>query len=321
LGFGYFANMGRGHFINPHLGGDRRSLFDFIRWKMGHFRDVRLAPPPEGFVYPCGLRVYDRNLPSAIWVGHSSFLIDCKGLNILTDPVWSNHCAPLNLKTFRRHEPPPFPLSALPKIDVVLISHNHYDHLDEPTVRKLDRLQPDILWVLPKGLSRWFKVRGITRCLELNWWDRYDHDACKITAVPAQHFSGRTPWDRNRTLWNGYVVEVRAKKFYFVGDTGYNEHDFKAIGKRFAPIDLSLIPIGTYIPYEFMSTVHSSPEDAVNIHLDVQSQLSLGMHWNTFRLSEEPLDRPPYDLYLTMKKNNLPFDTFLPISTGIRVNW
>ena len=139
--------------------------------------------------------------------------------------------------------------------------------------------------------------------------------------MPTQHFSGRNLFDRNRSLWNGYVVVQGDKKFYFVGDTGYNPYDFKEIGRRFAPIDLSLIPIGTYVPIEFMSPVHSSPYDGVEIHCDVGSRLSLGMHWNTFCLSEEPFNRPPYDLYLAMKKKNLSCDTFLPVNIGVRVNW
>ena len=141
--------------------------------------------------------------------------------------------------------------------------------------------------------------------------------------MPAQHFSGRTFWDQNKTHWNGYVIEslISKKKFYFVGDTGYNEVDFKQIGKAFSPIDLSLIPIGTYIPRRFMAPIHCSPEDAVSIHQDVASRLSLGMHWKTFHLSDEPLERPPFDLFCAMKQKNLPFDTFLPIDVGTYVNW
>ena len=154
----------------------------------------------------------------------------------------------------------------------------------------------------------------------LQTWEGEGH---RITAVPSQHFSGRTLFDKNKTLWNGYVVEEIAtgKTFYFVGDTGYNPFHFKQIGKRFPKIDLSLIPIGTYVPKKFMSPVHCSPYEAVEIHLDVKSRFSLGMHWNTFRLSDEPLERPPYDLYLAMKEKKLPFDTFLPIEIGAPINW
>lgn len=308
-------------YCNPHLVGDRRRVRDFIRWKMGHYQDLKLAPPPEGFVYPAGVREYRGGEDSAVWIGHSTYLIDCGGVRFLTDPVWSDYCSPVKLGVFKRHSEPAFGLEMVPKVDVVLISHNHYDHLDEPTVRRLAQLQPHILWVVSKGLKKWFGVRGIENCIELNWWESWSGLGCQVTGVPTQHFSGRTLFDRNKTLWNGYVVEMREKKFYFVGDTGYNEFDFKAIGKAFAPIDLSLIPIGTYVPRKFMMTVHSSPDDAVQIHEDVGSKLSLGMHWNTFRLSEEPMNRPPYDLYLAMKKKNLPFDTFIPVNTGVRVNW
>jgi N-acyl-phosphatidylethanolamine-hydrolysing phospholipase D len=144
---------------------------------------------------------------------------------------------------------------------------------------------------------------------------------CKITAVPAQHFSGRTLWDKNKTHWNGYVVETPTKRIYFVGDTGYNSKEFKEIGNRFGQMDLSLIPIGSYIPREFMKTVHINPHEAVQIHKEVHSVFSLGMHWNTFCLSDEPYDRPPYDLYLAMEEKKLPFESFLPIDIGTYVNF
>jgi len=311
-----------GRYINPHLSDDKRSLWEFIRWKTGFYHaDGVPTKPPADFSYPFTLTPYDRSLPSAVWIGHSTFLVECEGLNILTDPVFDHYCSPVPFKGLRRRSELPFPINALPKVDIVLISHNHYDHLDEKAVLELFRLQPNILWILPKGLLRWFQRRGITRCMELGWWESLSLNTCKISAVPTQHFSGRSLWDKNKTHWNGYVMEIGAKKFYFVGDTGYNDQDFKKIGFRFGPIDLSLIPIGTYIPKQFMATVHSSPYDGVQIHQDVGSRFSLGMHWNTFCLSDEPFDRPPYDLYLAMKEKNLPFDTFVPIDIGTRINW
>ncbi len=311
-----------GRYLNPHLTDDKRSLWEFIRWKTGSYRaDGIPEAPPKDFTYPHTLLPFDRTLPSAVWIGHSTYLVECNGLTLLTDPVFDNYCSPIPFEGLRRRSELPFQVHTLPKIDIVLLSHNHYDHLDEKAVLALAARQPNILWILPKGLSSWFHRRGITRCMELGWWESMPLSACSITAVPTQHFSGRTLWDKNKTHWNGYVVEVGDKKLYFVGDTGYNDHDFKQIGFRFSPIDLSLIPIGTYIPKQFMSTVHSSPYDGVQIHQDVGSRFSLGMHWNTFCLSDEPFDRPPYDLYLAMKEKNLPFDTFVPISIGTWVNW
>jgi N-acyl-phosphatidylethanolamine-hydrolysing phospholipase D len=240
----------------------------------------------------------------------------------LTDPVWDSHCSPIRLKAFERISQPPIPLADLPPIDIVLISHNHYDHLDEKTVATLHHYHPQIEWIVPQGLSPWFHARGIHFVTEMAWWEKHHGPKDSlITAVPTQHFSGRTLWDKNKTHWNGYVLEANDKRVYFVGDTGYNEIDFKEIGKHWPYMDLSLIPIGTYVPSQFMKTVHISPYEAVQIHQDVNSRFSLGMHWKTFKLSDEPIDRPPFDLYLAMKEKGLPFDTFLPIDIGTQVNF
>ena len=311
-----------GRFCNPHIEKDCRSLWDFFLWKIGYYNDP-LAPtaPPVDFFYPAIPKTHDPTLPSVVWIGHSTYLIDTKKWFVLTDPVLAPYCSPVPIRGLRRKSPPALTLPDLPKIDAVFISHNHYDHLDAKAVIALHRLHPEILWIVPKGLKRWFTKRNIHRCVELQWGESIEEGGHRITAVPAQHFSGRTLWDKDRTLWNGYVLETDEKTLYFAGDTGYNPHDFKAIGNHFPKIDLSLIPIGSYAPRRFMAPVHCSPADGVQIHIDVKSALSLGMHWNTFRLSDEPFDLPPYDLYLAMKEKNLPFDTFLPQEMGVYVNW
>ena len=312
----------RGRFFNPHLKKDCRSLWDFFLWRVGYYKDATpLELAPAGFLYPSALRPVDLSKPNAVWIGHSTYLVDSKEWTILTDPVLGHYCSPVPVRGLRRRVPPALNLKELPPIDAVFISHNHYDHLEHRTVKALHRKYPNILWIIPKGLKKWFSKRGIERTVELQWGESHIVDGQKITAVPAQHFSGRSLLDKDRTLWNGYVLETAGKTLYFAGDTGYNPFDFKEIGKRFPQIDLSLIPIGSYAPRRFMSPVHCSPADGVQIHMDVKSNLSLGMHWNTFRLSSEPFDQPPYDLYLAMKENNLPFDTFLPQEMGIYVNW
>ncbi len=314
--------MGSKRFVNPHLGDERRTVWDAIRWKWGAYADrPPLEDPPENFSYPAKPLPYQGKEPSAVWLGHSTYLIDSKGSTFLTDPIWSVCCAPIPIRSLYRLSNPPILLEDLPRIDAVLISHNHYDHLDKKTVRKISRLQPHILWIIPKGLSGWFHRQGISSFIELGWWEKTGYQQHEITAVPAQHFSGRTLWDKDKTLWNGYVIKFGDKTFYFVGDTGYNQHQFKEIGQKFSKIDLSLIPIGSYAPRAFMAPVHCNPSDAVQIHQDVNSSLSLGMHWKTFRLSEEPMQRPPYDLYLAMKEKNLPLHTFLPGELGVYLNW
>lgn len=309
-------------FTNPHIQNIRRNFWDALLWKFGYYADlIPKTEVPEGFSFPAKPKAFDRKLPWAVWIGHSTFLLHLEGLHILTDPVWGEYCSPVPIRALKRLSRPPLALADLPPIDLVLLSHNHYDHLDANTVLTLHRLYPQIEWVVPEKLSPWFLKRGILKVTELPWWQSHSFKQGTITAVPTQHFSGRTLWDTNRTHWNGYVFETAEKRVYFTGDTGYNPHDFKAIGQKWPFMDLSLIPIGTYSPQKFMETVHIGPKEAVEIHREVGSRFSLGMHWKTFRLSEEPLDRPPYDLYLSLKEKGVPFEQFLPIDIGTYVNW
>ena len=262
--------------------------------------------------------------PWAMWLGHSTYLLSVNDKQFLTDPIWSNRCSPVPFMGPKRKHPAPLPIEHLPQIDYVLISHDHYDHLDRRSVAKLHARFPNITWVVPMGVKVWFEKLGITKVVELSWWEDVTIDSTfRITAVPSQHFSGRRAPDMNKTLWAGYVVEnvLDAKTFYFVGDTGYNEVDFKEIGKKFSRIDLSLIPIGAYSPRKFMASVHAEPKDSVKIHIEVSSRLSLGMHWKTFCLSEEPMEQPPFDLFLAMKEQKLDPSYFLPIEPGQKINW
>ncbi|MDE3055864.1 MAG: MBL fold metallo-hydrolase [Verrucomicrobiota bacterium] len=307
-------------FHNPHIRNAQRSLWHFLLWKAGYYKETK-SPLPVDFSYPVQAPLFQPELPSALWVGHATFLIEIGGVHLLTDPVWSDHCSPVPIRALRRRHEPPLPLSDLPPIDYVLLSHNHYDHLDLRTVQHLRVFHPEIEWIVPAGVKRWFLRQGIERVTELAWWQTHSSSKGTVTALPAQHFSGRSLWDKNRTHWNGYLFEKNGKKFYFTGDTGYNSCDFRAIGAQFAPIDLSLIPIGTYLPKEFMAPVHCSPDEAVKIHQEVGSRLSLGMHWKTFCLSEEPMSQPPYDLFLAMQEKNLPLESFLPIEPGVQINW
>lgn len=313
-----------GAFINPHIENIRRKPKDFLLWSMGFFRDLPFEKIPEGFSYPLPDQSFHPEKPWVMWIGHSTFLITVGGKNILTDPIWSKRCSPVRFLGPKRRHPPPIPLELLPEIDFVLISHDHYDHLDKPTVERLHRKFPRITWIVPEGLKTWFKILRIKDVIELRWWQEISiQSTVKITSVPAQHFSGRTAPSRNKTLWSGYVYEdlLQSKAFYFVGDTGYNSEDFVKIGETFSSIDLSLIPIGAYSPRKFMAGVHVEPKDAVKIHREVDSKLSIGMHWKTFRLSEEPIDQPPFDLFRAMKEEGLNPHTFLAPEPGYKINW
>lgn len=320
-------------FNNPYIRDIRRRWHDFILWQLGHYDDL-LPPlkPPEGFSYPLPSLEFDLDKPFFSWVNHCTFLIEYKGITILTDPIWGKRCSPIPLIGPKRRHPPAIEIGDLKKVDVVLISHNHYDHLDHKSVVRLHRRFPKIRWFVPSGVKKWFTARGIQNVKEMHWWEEAVLDlgsglpVMEIHATPAQHNSGRVFWDIDKTLWMGFVVrfqggENRVKSFYFVGDTAYNPYDFKKIGERFSSIDLCFCPIGTYKPGRFMRTVHSSPEDAVNIHQDVNSLLSVGMHWKTFRLSSEHMEQPPYELFLEMEKRGLNPHRFLVVEPGMQVNW
>ena len=327
-------NKKRSRFINPYCKKIKRGILDVILWGLGYYNDKFPSPnvPPD-FSYPNPSKKIQTQNPTAIWINHCSFLIQVDGLHLLTDPIWSKRCSPFSFMGPERKHKLPFSLEELPPIDLVLISHDHYDHLDKQTVRKLHELYPSILWIVPLGMQTWMKKQQITRVVELSWWDEVFLEVeghppleIKVSAVPSQHFSGRTFFDKNRRLWVGYVMEFkrfksREKRLYFSGDTGYNKKDFKAIGTRFKKMDLSLIPIGTYVPKRFMDPVHIGPKEAIIIHQEVHSKLSIGMHWKTFRLSEEPLCQPPYDLYRALCEMRLNPEVFRVLDPGQEINW
>lgn len=319
-------------FINPHIKNQRRGLKEFFLWKVGYYDDEEpLEKEPSSFCFPKNKGIVSASQPSVRWVNHCTFLLNIGGLHVLTDPIWSDRCSPFKFVGPKRMHPPGISLAGLPKIDIVLISHNHYDHLDKKTVLALSRLFPQIIWFVPKGVKQWFDRLEISPVYELGWWEERDlspvntNTSFKLTAVPAQHFSGRGLFDRNCSLWVGWVLECEIagekKKCYFAGDTGYNSFDFVSIGERFGSIDLSMIPIGTYRPSAFMHDVHIDPVESVRIHQEVGSRLSIGMHWKTFHLSEEPIHRPPYDLYLALQRAQVDPSQFLLLDPGEGVNW
>ena len=300
----------------------KKFLTELFLWKCGLTRD-KVAMPPEDFSYPISDQVPDSDKPSVMWVNHSTFLINVGGYNILTDPIYFFSCSPIFFLGPKRKHDPGVAFSDLPKIDYVLISHDHYDHLDRNTVLALKKVYPDLTWIVPKGIKKWFSRRGIEKVVELDLFEDRQLDNFSVTAVPVKHFSGRSLFDYNKTLAAGYVLEFpkQGKKLYFAGDTGYDPEIFNEIGQRWLNMDLSLIPIGAYTPRKFMSPVHVNPYEAVEIHQMIGSKLSIGMHWKTFNLSDEPMDRPPYDLYLALKEKQIDHSEFLAIEPGILRNW
>ncbi len=230
--------------------------------------------------------------PTVTWIGHATLLIQLDGLNILTDPHWSDRASPVTFAGPKRLVPPGLRFGDLPPIHLILISHDHYDHLDVQTVRRLEqRHRPQFL--VPLGLKGWLENVGIRNVEELDWWDSRRIQDCLVTCTPVQHFSGRTLWDRNRRLWAGWSVQGRRRHVFFAGDTGYYPELFKDIGRRLGTFDLAAIPIGAYLPPYMMKFVHSTPEQALQIFSDIQAERFLAMHWGTFDLADEPIDDPP----------------------------
>ena len=253
------------------------------------------------------------------WVGHSTFLWQFEGLNLITDPHLSNRASPVGFAGPKRVMDPAISLDDLPRLDIVLISHNHYDHLDKKSVLAITENQKENppLFLVPLGMKAWFADIGIKeRVLELDWWESHQLGNWRYHAVPVQHWSRRGLFDTNKVLWCGWVVEAPGKRLFFAGDTGYSK-DFKDIGSRFKSMDLSLIPIGAYAPRWFMKNMHCNPEEAVQIHLDVRSKKSVGMHWGTFlNLTDEPLDEPPARLRKAVEAKKIPLEDFISPKHG-----
>jgi L-ascorbate metabolism protein UlaG (beta-lactamase superfamily) len=256
------------------------------------------------------------------WVGHSTLLIQLGLVNIITDPVWSDRASPWRFLGPRRLVPPAASIDALPPIDLVLLSHNHYDHLDAWTVRALARMQPGARWVVPLRLAKLVRGLGAREIEEVDWWDTIQFGDATISCTPARHFSARTPFDRNRTLWCGYAVRGPAGSFFYAGDTGFHP-EFGRIGERFGPFDVSAIPIGAYEPRWFMHPVHADPDEAVeafralHVHHGLSSRaVMLGVHWGTFRLTDEPILEPPRRVRDAWKSAALPEDNLWVLAHG-----
>jgi len=247
------------------------------------------------------------------WVGHSTFLIQVAGVAILTDPIWSNRASPVQWAGPKRYARPGISFDDLPNIDVVLVSHTHYDHLDRTTI---NRLGTSPRYVLPENLAPWFAQLGIRNTTELSWWKSTQVGDVKITAVPANHWSKRNLWGTSTAGWGGYMIESSAGVIYFAGDTGYHAEYFKEIGQRFPRIDLGLIPIGAYYPEEIFGRYHVNPGEAVTVHREVGAKKSIGMHWGTFKLTQEPLAEPPILLATEAAKVGLSADEFTAMKIG-----
>jgi L-ascorbate metabolism protein UlaG (beta-lactamase superfamily) len=268
-----------------------RGLRHVLRWKLStrpqpspaFAADVTpFRPPPS----EAGLRV--------TMVNHSTVLIQCGGCNILTDPVWSDRVSPFSWAGPRRRRAPGIEFRDLPRIDLVLLSHNHYDHCDLETLRRLSAAQT-ARFVTPVGMARLLRAEGVTPPYELDWGDAFDWNGLTVHCVPAQHFSGRGANDRNRSLWCAYMIETDGGLIYFAADTAFGAH-FQAVADRFGPPRLALLPIGAYLPRWMMSPVHMDPDEAVQAHDILDAGTSIAIHHGTFQLADDSIDHAAAEL-------------------------
>jgi L-ascorbate metabolism protein UlaG (beta-lactamase superfamily) len=277
-----YANLDPAH--RPH---DLGAVFRWAVWDkmLGRRRkSPGRVPVPQLSNDGAALRS-NRDRPSLTWIGHATWLVQVAGQSFLTDPVFGA----LLGGVLPRNVPPGVALESLPRIDGVVISHNHYDHLDRPTLLALGG---DLPYFVPAGLGRWFRRLGCRRVQEMEWWQSLPIGRATVTFVPARHWSRRTPFDTNRSWWGGFVLSGGGRRVYFAGDTAYFD-GFAEIGRRYAGIDAALLPIGAYDPEWFMRQQHMDPADAARAFSDLGARLFCAMHWGTFKLTDEPLDEPP----------------------------
>ena len=249
------------------------------------------------------------------WIGHESFLYQNKDINILTDPHFTGRASPLSFAGPKRYMAPGMVIEDLPNIDVVTISHSHYDHLDYGSVKSLSEQFKNVLFIVPLGLKKWFENKGIYNVKELDWWDSIKIGQTVITFAPVQHWSARGLFDRNETLWGAWHFKNNFHSFIHLGDTGYTE-DFLEIRKKLGPVDLAAIPIGAYEPRWIMEFSHMNPEEAVMSYFDLEATKAIGMSWGTFVLTDEPVTEPPKELNKALERHGLTVEDFFVLSHG-----
>lgn len=315
------SHHGENGFINTDPGFAEADFTELAPWILkklpATFSSAEKVEIP--FEYNDGSFINERRPYTATWIGHATVLVQMEGKTFLTDPVWSTKVGPFKWAGSPRVSEPGLSVEKLPPIDFILISHNHYDHLDEASIEDIVDKNPNVKFFVPLRVRDWFEERGFRNVEELDWWEGASFDGLKIVCTPAQHFSGRWLNDRNQTLWCSWTV-LGKKRFYFAGDSGYCSH-FKNIGKKFGPFDLTLIPIGAYEPRKLMRPVHMDPEEAVQTCLDLRGKKLLGIHWGTFVLTDEPMDEPPKKLYEAVARQQLLKEDYWALKLGETKEW
>lgn len=332
----------------------RLNQWEALKWLWQRRKNHLPKAPKEGYAQfynkwclPLTLPSVDHNYVT--WLGHASIYLHTPDYGLLIDPVFSERASPFSFLGPKRKVVINWSISELPNLDYVLISHNHYDHLDWPTIREILLHFPLVTFIVPLGLERWFYKRGITRVIALDWFTQYeasshhivdltdnqnsdnpeqeehnrvdqdkrenndhladDSTSLKITAVPAQHWSKRGFGDRNRSLWCGYILQFAGKTIYFSGDSGYGSQLLE-IRDYFPDIDLGFLPIGAYLPRDLMAAQHMNPQESVRLHQALKIHYSVGIHWGIFELTDESLDDPIEVLKRSLEEAELPLNVF-----------
>jgi L-ascorbate metabolism protein UlaG (beta-lactamase superfamily) len=293
-------------FFNPGAVVDK-GFGDFLRWRFS-----RESSPWPQWIADDDASPPEQPRPGEVavtYIGHATLLLRFPGLAVLTDPIFSERASPLGWIGPKRVRAPAIALDDLPAIDIVLVSHNHYDHMDVPSLRRIrDRWNPPIVTGIGNGA--YLAAQGLPNVIELDWWERAaPRSGLSVVYVPAQHWSRRRAWDTNRMLWGGHVVEAAGARAYFAGDTGYPAQ-FAEIAQRLGAPDVALLPIGAYEPRWFMAQQHMNPADAVRAHLDLGARLSVAMHFGTFPLTDEAIDAPAAALAAARKEYGVAEQSF-----------
>jgi len=304
--------------IRRNTSGKRFGLVSILRARMRRDQAewARWPAVVENKVYPRPAGAVPAGAVDVTFIGHASFLVRFAGFNLITDPVFSKRCSPVSFAGPARVRAPGLALRDLPRIDFLVLSHNHYDHCDVASLRALHRQNPAMRIVTTLGNAAFLAGKGIGHVYERDWWQSVEFQGVKITLTPARHFSARGLHDRNKTLWAGMMIEPEGgPKTYFAGDTGYTRY-FAAIRARLGAPDLALLPIGAYEPRWFMGPVHMNPDDAVQALLDLGAKRAVGMHFGTFQLTAEAIDAPERDLAAARVKFGVDEDVFGTLNVG-----
>lgn len=295
-------HRGKTQFYNNY---DNSPKANFWKWqweRLTHKKPVEPEFKPEAVKTDVAFLQGNQSENTLTWIGHSSALLQIEGVNILLDPVFSDRVSPVSFMGPKRLVALPFALQELPRIDVVLVSHNHYDHMDLPTLRQLAQRDSQTLFLVPLGNQKMLQSENIKNVKEFDWWESVRAKDVTLTFTPAQHWTARGLFDNDETLWGGWHLQGKGLSVLYTGDTGYSQ-DFSDIRQHLGAVDLALIPIGAYEPRWFMKKQHVNPEEALFIHRDLEAKLSIGMHWGTFRLADEFMQAPYDDMQTAIQSH------------------